>query len=106
MEKLLSTQHVADILGLHIKTLQKKLRYNDIALRFVRLSPRKVGFRPSDVERYIAAHEVSRDGSGIKKRKPNLKAFKAFMTDQEAQAFFDGIERDTDGVLLANNGEK
>ena len=33
MEKLLSTQHVADILGLHIKTFQKKLRNNDIALR-------------------------------------------------------------------------
>ena len=104
MEKLLTTQQVADIIGLHIKTLQKRLRENNIALTFVQVSPRKIGFKPSEVERYIDTHEIRRDGSGLRIRaKRKLKMPAPFMTDAEAQAFFEGIERDSEGVLLSRN---
>lgn len=106
MEKLLSTQQVADILGLHIKTLQKRLRQNDIALYFVRLSPRKIGFKPSVVERYISAHEIRLDGGGVRKRaKQKVRMSEQFMTDVEAQAFFDGVMRGEDGVLESSERE-
>jgi len=106
MEKLLTTQQVADVLGMHLKTLQKRLRENNIALTFVQLSPRKIGFRPGVVETYISKHEIVRDGSGLKKRAVRKKkTFAPFMTDAEAQAFFEGIERDSDGVLLAKEHE-
>lgn len=104
MEKLLSTQQVADILGLHIKTLQKRLRNNDIALHFVRLSPRKIGFKPSVVERYIDTHEIRLDGGGLKKReKRKVRIPALFMTNEEAQAFFEGVARDEDGALLCKD---
>jgi hypothetical protein len=104
MEKLLTTQQVADVLGMHIKTLQKRLRDNDIALSFVQLSPRKIGFRPGVIETYISTHEIARDGSGLRKRaKRKIKMPAPFMTDAEAQAFFEGIERDSDGVFLSRN---
>jgi predicted DNA-binding transcriptional regulator AlpA len=102
MDKLLTTQQVADALGLHIKTLQKRLRENEIALSFVQLSPRKVGFKPSEVARYIDLHEIRRDGRGLKKRAKRTTKVRfpvEFMTDAEAQAFFEGVMRDPDGVL-------
>ena len=104
MEKLLSTQQVADILGLHIKTLQKRLRNNDIALHFVRLSPRKIGFKPSVLETYIDTHEIRLDGRGLKKTtKQKTRIPAPYMTNAEAQAFFEGIARDEDGVLVCKD---
>ena len=95
MEKLLTAQHVADHLGIHIKTLYKLLRENRIALNFIRLHGRMIAFRPSDVEMYLGSHEVIRDGSGPKKARKKVKTIKAdykILTDAEAQAFFKGIE--------------
>jgi hypothetical protein len=104
MEKLLTTQQVADIIGLHIKTLQKRLRDNNIALTFVQVSPRKIGFKPTEVERYIDTHEIRRDGSGLRIRaKRKMKMPAPFMTDEEAQKFFEGVARDSDGALLSRN---
>ncbi|SRR5216684_1981298 len=95
MEKLLTSQQVADHLGMHIKTLYKLLRENRIALNFIRLHGRMIAFRPSDVELYLGSHEVIRDGSGPKKPRKKAKSIKAdykILTDAEAQAFFKGIE--------------
>ena len=104
MEKLLTTQQVADVLRMHIKTLQKRLRDNNIALSFVQLSPRKIGFKPAEVLRYIDVHEIRRDGSGLKKRaKRKIKMPAPFMTDEEAQKLFEDVARDSDGVLLSRN---
>lgn len=111
MEKLLSAQHVADHLGMHIKTLYKLLRENRIALNFVRVHNRMIAFRPSEVERYLSDHEVIRTGDGRKKpRKPskpktNGSAEKLefrYFTDKEAQDFFAGVARDKDGTLLCS----
>jgi excisionase family DNA binding protein len=52
MNKVLSAQQVAGSLGMHIKTLQKLLRENKIALNFIQIG-RKVHFRPADVEKYL-----------------------------------------------------
>lgn len=106
MDKLLTAQQVADVLGLHVKTLQKRLRQNEISLTFVRVSQRKIGFKPAEVARYMDLNEIRRDGGGIKKSRPNWKSAKKFLTDEEAQAFFEGVERDSEGVLLAGNAEK
>ena len=89
MEKLLTTQQVADILGLHIKTLQKRLRNNDIALHFVRMSPRKIGFKPSVLETYIDTHEVRLDGRGLKKRaKRKVEDTRAFYDKCRSASIF------------------
>jgi hypothetical protein len=105
--KLLTAQQVADALGLHIKTLQKRLRENSIALTFVQVSTRKIGFRPAEVERYISTHEVVRDGTGLKKRaRRKIKIPPPFMTDEQAQAFFEGVMRGPDGTLLASPSEE
>ena len=99
MEKLLSAQHVADHLGMHVKTLYKLLRENKIALTFIRVHGRVIAFRPADVERYLGSHEVTRDGSGLAKGRPRKrKPLAGMMTDLEAQDFFSGVPR-IDGVL-------
>jgi hypothetical protein len=105
MDKLLTEEQVADFLGMHPKTLAKKRRDNSIALSFVQLPGRNIGYRPQDVERYLELHVVTRDGSGHTKhhnearRKPKKTAATlGFMTDAEAQTFFEGIEK-IDGVL-------
>ena len=101
MEKLLAAEHVADFPGMHPKTLYKKLRENTIALNFIKLPGRNIGFRPRDVERYLELHEVTRDGSGQTKHNNGARKRKLafrFMTGPEAQAFFDGIEK-IDGAL-------
>jgi hypothetical protein len=103
MEKLLTTRQVADAMGLHIKTLQKRLRENNIALAYVQVSPRKIGFKPSELEKYFATHEIARDGSGVaKKAKRKVVPAARFMTDEEAQVFFAGVARNSDGDLLPN----
>lgn len=94
MEKLLSAQQVADLLGMHPKTLYKRLRENRIALNFVQLSGRSIAFRPKDVEMYLSTHEVVREGGGKAKKKTESTAsskrkYRARMlTDDEVQAFF------------------
>jgi hypothetical protein len=101
MEKLLSAEQVADGLGWHIKTLYRKCRNNEIALNFVRVGTRGMAFRPSDVERYISTHEVTRTGTGRPKKRVK-KPTVVIMSDAEAQDFFRGIAVDEDGVLLSN----
>jgi predicted DNA-binding transcriptional regulator AlpA len=100
MEKLLSAQQVADHLGMHPKTLYKRLRENRIALNFVRLHGRMIAFRPKDVELYLGAHEVIRTGGGTKKAQRKETAdqklrrrFKDYkiLTDEEARAFFSNV---------------
>jgi hypothetical protein len=63
MDKLLTDREVARYLGMHIKTLQKLLRENKIALNFIQMDHRILS-RPADVERYFDSLTVIRDGSG------------------------------------------
>lgn len=100
-DKLLSAQQVADYLGMHVKTLYKLLRENKIALSYVRVHGRMIAFRPTAVELYVSTHEVVRTGSGTEKprrRKPKFVP-RIIMSDEEAQAFFEGVERLPDGTL-------
>lgn len=103
-DKLLSAQQVADYLGMHVKTLYKLLRENKIALSYIRVHGRMIAFRPAAVELYVSTHEVVRTGSGIEKprRKKPKFAPKMIMTDEEAQAFFEGVERLPDGTLASS----
>jgi excisionase family DNA binding protein len=101
MEKLLSASQVADHLGMHVKTLYKLVRNNEIALSFVQIHGRTIAFKPSEVEKYVSLREIRRDGSGLKKirNKPAKRTFGArLMTDEEAQEFFKNV-RVIDGVL-------
>jgi len=114
MERLLSARHVAEYLGIHIKTLYKMLRENRIPLAFVRLTGNKIAFRPAEVERFIAAREVNRDGSGRVKKKTRKYGYPAdprlrglmltakTMSDEEAQQFFAGVRRDEFGNIWSN----
>ncbi|HEY0705134.1 MAG TPA: helix-turn-helix domain-containing protein [Candidatus Acidoferrales bacterium] len=105
MEKLLSAKHVADHLGIHIKTLYRLLRENRIALTFVQIHARTIAFKPSELERYIKSHEVLRDGSGKpKKRKPAKKVIARIMTDEEAREFFKGVGKNEDGSFQSMRG--
>jgi len=114
MEKLLSAQHVADHLGMHVKTLYKNLRDNTMALNFIRVHGRMVAFRPSDVENYLNDREIIRTGSGAKKPRrasPKVKSGSDsgkyhVMTDEEAQAFFANVERDEDGILMCSPDDR
>jgi predicted DNA-binding transcriptional regulator AlpA len=72
MDKLLSAAQVADHLGMHVKTLYRKLRNNEIALNFEQLHRRIIAFKPSEVERFLSLREIRRDGSGAKKKAKNL----------------------------------
>ncbi len=45
MEKLLTTQQVADRLNMHPKTLYRALRENTIDLNYIQISPRRFGFQ-------------------------------------------------------------
>ena len=114
MEKLLSARHVADHLGMHIKTLYKMLRENRIPLTFVRLTGNKIAFRPAAVEIFLATREVKRDGAGtVRKKKPRKygypkdpKVRRAMltaqtMTNEEAQEFFAGMRRDKEGRIIS-----
>jgi predicted DNA-binding transcriptional regulator AlpA len=101
MEKLLSAQQVASLLGMHPKTLYKRLRENRIALNFVRLSDRSIAFRPKDVETYLSTHEVVRVGGGKAKKKKepaeasSRRKFRSRMlTAEEAHELFEEIHED------------
>jgi hypothetical protein len=67
MEKLLTTKQVADRLNMHPKSLYRGLRDNTIALNYIQTSPRRFGFRPADVQRYLDDREVIRTGDSPKK---------------------------------------
>jgi predicted DNA-binding transcriptional regulator AlpA len=94
MEKLLTSKQVADRLNMHPKTLYRALRENTIGLNYIQISPRRFGFRPSDVEQYLTDREIHRTGdSPKKKRKPTQlktggtgkgREF-SYFTDKEAQ---------------------
>jgi excisionase family DNA binding protein len=100
MEKLLSAQQVADYLGMHPKTLYKALRENRIPLSFVRLQSRRIAFRPSAVEAYLAARQVDRTGGGIRKRRKETVVERLrrkytivpMMTDEDAARFFRNVK--------------
>jgi excisionase family DNA binding protein len=101
MEKLLSAAQVADHLGMHVKTLYKLVRNNEIGLSFVQIHGRTIAFKPSEIEKYVSMREVRRDGSALKKirNKPVKRTFGSrLMTDKEAQEFFKNV-RVIDGVL-------
>jgi excisionase family DNA binding protein len=111
MEKLLSAAQVADHLGMHVKTLYKLVRNNEIALNFERIHGRTIAFKPSEVERFLSLREIRRDGAGAKKKATNLsqvarkknltKSAKevagytatVFLTNIEAQEFFKRLVR-------------
>jgi excisionase family DNA binding protein len=116
MEKLLSAKHVADHLGMHVKTLYKMLRENRIPLTFVRLTGNKMAFRPADIERFLSTRDVNLDGSGpVRKKKPkeygwpeDPKLRRAMltaqiMTNDEAEAFFSNARRDKDGRIIGTD---
>ena len=109
MEKLLTPQQVAAFLGLHIKTFLKKLRNNEISLNSVQVTRARMGFKPQEVERFIASRTIVRNGNGVPiKSKKKVKWPKPFLTDEEAQAFFEGIEFEEDEfgkVLLSKDKE-
>ena len=111
MEKLLSAQHIADHLGMHVKTLYKLLRDNQIALNFIRIHDRMIAFRPSDVESYLQDRVVIRTGDSPKrprkqpqKKLNRLSRMFRIATNAEAQAFFAGLPKDADGNIIAATG--
>jgi len=115
MEKLLSAKHVSEYLGMHIKTLYKMLRENRIPLTFVRLTGNRIAFRPAEVERFLAAREVNRDGSGQVRKKirkygyptdPKLRGLMLtakLATDEEARQFFANARRDKEGRIIGTD---
>ena len=102
MEKLLTASQVADHLGMHVKTLYRLVRDNQIALPFIRKHGRMIGFRPSDVLTYIDLHQVDRDGTSPMVRKPR-KPRAGFLSDKEAQVFFANVRRDEDGNIVCQS---
>jgi hypothetical protein len=89
---------------MHPKTLYRALRENTIALNYIQTSPRRFGFRPADVQRYLDEREVIRTGSGIRKSKKLSKPDEyRYMTDEEAQAFFTGVKCDEDGNVICQS---
>jgi predicted DNA-binding transcriptional regulator AlpA len=85
MEKLLSAAQVADHLGMHVKTLYRKLRNNEIALNFEQLHRRTIAFKPSEVERFLSLREIRRDGSGAKKKTKSLPKMRTKETSKGSE---------------------
>lgn len=107
MEKLLTDRQVADHLGMNVRTLRRKIQANTVALNYIPQG-RQMLFRPDAVERYVKSLEIIRDGSGKTTKAKNSKKPKPYpiMTDEEAQAFFEGVARDADGTLLSDDAER
>ncbi len=101
MEKLLSARQVAEHLGMHVKTLYRLLRDNQIALPFIRKHGRMIGFRPSDIRIYLDLHQVNRDGTSPSKPRKPRKPPAGFLSDEEAQLFFADVKRDDEGNIMA-----
>lgn len=108
MEKLLKAEHVADHLGMHVKTLYKLLRENQIALNFIRVNGRTIAFLPADVEAYLNDRKVIRTGDSPRKprktSRPKTYGTRTdFLSDAEARAFFAGIKTDEDGNYIVRS---
>jgi excisionase family DNA binding protein len=56
-ETLITKREAAGRLGVSTRTLEGLMR--DRAIRFVRIAKRRIGFRPSDVERFIESRTVN-----------------------------------------------
>jgi len=54
--RLLKAQEVADLLGISLKALRELVGAR--AIPFVRLSPRRLRFKASDVEAFIERHRI------------------------------------------------
>ena len=90
MEKLLTTKQVADRLNMHPKTLYRALRENTIELNYIQTSPRRFGFRPVDVQRYLDEREVIRTGDSPKRpRKQSRPKINGSGKDQKFSFFKD-----------------
>lgn len=55
-ENLISKAEAADRLGISIRTLEGLMKAR--ALAFVRIAKRRIGFRPSEIERFIESRAV------------------------------------------------
>ena len=95
-EKLLTTKQVADRLNMHPKTLYRGLRDNTIALNYIQTSPRRFGFRPADVQRYLDDREVIRTGDSPKKPKKQSRPKTKGSGKDRKFSFF----KDTEAKLL------
>jgi hypothetical protein len=110
---LLTTKQAAERIGWHVKTLYKALRENTISLNYIQTSPRRFGFRPADVQRYLDDREVVRTGDSPRKprrEKTNRSVTKKgtmyrWLSDVEAQQFFQNVQRDDDGSLIGRDAE-
>ena len=100
MEKLITDIQFADYLGMHVRTLRRKIQANKIAIRYIPTLGRAMRFRPDEIQRYIQSLEIIKDGSGrvSKPTKPRKLKAKMIMSDEEAQEFFNSV-RMIDGVL-------
>lgn len=58
-KRLLTEKELASWLGLSLPTLQR-LRSNGGGPKFIKLSFRRVGYRPSDIEAWLAARTAER----------------------------------------------
>lgn len=109
MEKLITDNQFAEYLGMNVRTLRRKIQANKIAIKYIPALGRQMRFRPEEIERYIKSLEIVKDGSGrvATPTKPRKLKAKMIMTDEEAQAFFEGIESDPDdGTLLCKEAER
>lgn len=101
MDKLITDHQFAEYLGINVRTLRRKIQANKIAITYI--PGHQMRFRPKEIERYIETLEITTNGSGrvSKAAKPKKLKSRLIMTDEEAQSFFAGIERDSEGVLAS-----
>jgi excisionase family DNA binding protein len=101
MEKLITDLQFAEYLGMNVRTLRRKIQANKIAITYIPALGRQMRFRPKEIERYIETLEITTNGSGriSKAVKPKKLRSRLIMTDEEAQSFFAGVERHSEGVL-------
>ena len=58
LEKLLSTQEAADILGVHVQTVRQYIKRGELPA--VKISPRLYKIRPEDLERFIEEKKTTK----------------------------------------------
>lgn len=60
MQELMTLEQAAKILGIHVETLRKNyLRGKNPKIPFIRLNSKNYRIRPSDLESFITASEVT-----------------------------------------------
>ena len=75
MEKLISMKQAAAMLGVGRASLYRLREFDESMPRAVELSPRRVAFRLSELEAWIASRPVAEKGPGFEKRQERgLKA--------------------------------